>query len=158
MTASDLRVALGPRLQFCSVVNARRELGEQGTVLNTQGIVQYLSETAHRFVPDALSKMMLHQVSGRACERVQIEPVVAIWIAQFGLPKLFVPLFETVVISKSLPVMLWCVVPTRRTASTRSICHAIKLRSRSSASSICLHTDCAREHSCVLIKALCASI
>jgi Acetyltransferase (GNAT) domain len=59
----DLRVALGSRLHFCSVVNACGEIASGALLTETQGIVQYhLSGTADRFVADAPSKMMLHEV------------------------------------------------------------------------------------------------
>jgi len=60
----DLRVALGPRLHFCSVVDARGELASGALLTETQGIVQYhLSGTADRFVADAPTKLMLHETS-----------------------------------------------------------------------------------------------
>lgn len=60
----DLRVALGPRLHFCSVVDTRGELASGALLTETQGIVQYhLSGTADRFVADAPSKLMLHEIS-----------------------------------------------------------------------------------------------
>jgi hypothetical protein len=59
----DLRVALGPRLHFCSVVDAGGEIASGALLTETQGIVQYhLSGTADQFVADAPSKLMLHEV------------------------------------------------------------------------------------------------
>lgn len=61
---NDLRVALGPRLHFCSVFDARGELASGALLTETRGIVQYhLSGTADRFIADAPSKMMLHEVT-----------------------------------------------------------------------------------------------
>jgi thiamine pyrophosphokinase len=60
----DLRIALGQRLHFCSVVDARGDLASGALLTETEGIVQYhLSGTADRFVPEAPSKLMLHEVS-----------------------------------------------------------------------------------------------
>jgi hypothetical protein len=60
----DLRIALGTRLHFCSVVDARGELACGALVTETRGIVQYhLSGTADRFLADAPSKLMLHETS-----------------------------------------------------------------------------------------------
>ena len=59
----DLRVALGSRLHFCSVVAPGGELAAGGLFTDTQGIVQYhLSGTADCFVANAPSKLMLHEV------------------------------------------------------------------------------------------------
>lgn len=59
----DLRVALGPRLHFCSVVDSRGELASGALLTETQGIVQYhLSGTADRFFTNSPSKMMLHEI------------------------------------------------------------------------------------------------
>jgi GNAT acetyltransferase-like protein len=60
----DLRVALGPRLHFCSIVDAHGELACAALLTETEGLVQYhLSGTADRFVADAPSKLMLHEVT-----------------------------------------------------------------------------------------------
>jgi hypothetical protein len=60
----DLRVALGPRLHFCSVFDASGEIACGALLTETQGIVQYhLSGTADRFFGDAPSKLMLHEAS-----------------------------------------------------------------------------------------------
>jgi hypothetical protein len=60
----DLRIALGQRLHFCSLVDAHGELASGALLTETQGIVQYhLSGTADRFVADAPSKMMVHEIS-----------------------------------------------------------------------------------------------
>ncbi len=59
----DLRVALGPRLHLCSVVDSRGELASGALLTETQGIVQYhLSGTADRFFTNSPSKMMLHEI------------------------------------------------------------------------------------------------
>jgi Acetyltransferase (GNAT) domain len=59
----DLRVALGPRLHFCSVVDSRGELASAALLTETQGIVQYhLSATADQFFRNSPSKMMLHEM------------------------------------------------------------------------------------------------
>jgi hypothetical protein len=41
MAGNDLRVALGPRLYFCSVVNARGELASGALFTEHSSIVQY---------------------------------------------------------------------------------------------------------------------
>jgi Acetyltransferase (GNAT) domain len=60
----DLRAALGTRLHFCSVFDARGELACGALFTETQDIVQYhLSGTADRFFADAPSKLMLHEAT-----------------------------------------------------------------------------------------------
>ncbi|MGI8958807.1 MAG: GNAT family N-acetyltransferase [Bryobacteraceae bacterium] len=59
----DLRVALGPRLHFCSILDSRGELASGALLTETQGIVQYhLSGTADRFFTNSPSKLMLHEI------------------------------------------------------------------------------------------------
>ena len=60
----DLRVALGQRLHFCSVVDARGEFASGALLTESQGIVQYhLSGTADRFILNSPSKLMLHEIT-----------------------------------------------------------------------------------------------
>jgi hypothetical protein len=60
----ELRAALGTRLHFCSVFDARGELACGALFTETQGIVQYhLSGTADRFLADAPSKLMLYEAT-----------------------------------------------------------------------------------------------